>query len=124
MPIISDNLTFYPIRTLPSLFHASLFTISPAIVQFCFIISSIIYLASKPWIVRLVGTTWTFTSTSGTASVAKRLRTFVYSISYSNLSFISLSIIYALTLPLYNFFTAYILWVSRGPTAWSLYTKA
>jgi len=66
---------------------------------------------------RLIGTAWTSTSTSETAGVVERLRTFVYSVSYSNLSFTSLSVIYALTLPLYSFFTAYILWVSRGPVA-------
>ena len=73
---------------------------------------------------RLIGTAQTFTSTSGIASIVERPRTFVYPVSYSNLSFISLSIIYALTSPLYNFFTAYILQVSRGPTAQSLYTRA
>ena len=35
-----------------------------------------------------------------------------------------LSIIYTLILPLYSFFTAYILQVFGGPTAQSLYTKA
>ena len=123
-PIISDDLTFSPVRTLPSLFYASLSTISPAIVEFCFIMSSIIYLASRPQIARLVGTIQTSTSTSGTASVAERRRTFVHSVSYSSLSLISLSITYALISPLCSFFTAYILQVSRGPVAQSLYTRA
>ena len=123
IPIISNNLTFSSVQTLPGLFYASLSTISPAIVQFCSIISFIIYLASKPQIVRLIGITQTLISTSGTTSVAERPRTFIHSISYSNLFFTSLSVIYALILPLYNFFIAYILQASRGPTAQSLYTK-
>ena len=124
IPIISNNLIFPPIWTLSGLFYASLSTISPTIVQFCFIISSLICLASRPQIVRLIGTAWTSTSTSGIASIAKHPRTFIHPVSYSSLSLIPLSIIYALTSPLYSFFTAYILQVSSSPTAWSLYTRA
>ena len=123
-PIISYNLTFSPVRTLSSLFYASLSTISPAIVEFCFVISSIVCLAFRPQMARLVGTAQTSTSTSGTASIVKRPRTFVHSVFYSSLSLISLSITYTLILLLYSFFMAYILWVSRGPTAQSLCTRA
>ena len=73
---------------------------------------------------RLIGTIWTFTSTSGTASIVERFRTFVYSVSCSNLSFISLSMIYALMSPLCSFLMACILQVSGGPMAWSLCTRA
>ena len=115
MSIISNYLTFSSIQTLPSLFYTSLSTISPAIVEFCFIISFIIYLASRPQVVRLIGTIQTSTSTSRIASIVKYSRTFVYRISYNSLSLTSLSITYALILLLYNFFTAYILQVFRGP---------
>ena len=71
-----------------------------------------------------MGIIQTSTSTSRTASIAERLRTFVYPISYSSLSLISLSIIYILILPLYNFFIAYILQISRGFTAQSLQIRA
>ena len=47
-PIISNNLTFSPVWTLPGLFHASLSTVSPAIVEFYFVMSSIVCLASRP----------------------------------------------------------------------------
>jgi hypothetical protein len=122
MPIISDDLTFSPFRTLPSLFYASLST--PPRVQFCFIMSSIVYLASGPWMARLIGTAWTSTSTSGIAGIAEYPRTFVHPVSCSNLSLVSLSVIYALMSPLCSFLTAYILWVSGGPAAWSLCTIA
>ena len=73
---------------------------------------------------RLIGTAWTSTSTSGMASIVERPRTFIYPVSYSNLSFMPLSITYALTSPLCSFFIAYILQVFRGSVAWSLYTRA
>src|SRR6266478_8097143 len=73
---------------------------------------------------RLVGTAWTSTSTSGTAGIAEHSRTFVYPVSCSSLFLVSLSVIYALILPLCSFFTVCILWVSGGFIVWSLYTRA
>ena len=124
MPIISNNLTLSPIWTLFGLFNTSLSTISPIMVKFYFVIFFIVYLAFGPWIVRLIGIIQTSTSTSGMASIIKHPKTFIHSVFYSSLSLASLSVIYALILSLYSFFMAYILQVSRGPAAWSLYTRA
>ena len=71
-----------------------------------------------------MGTIQTSISTSGMASIAERPKTFIHPISYSNLSFVSLSIIYTLISPLCSFFTACILQASKGPVAWSLCTRA